>query len=442
MKVPPSNRDSEKAVIGCCLINPVLIDKCEGWIQTPDAFYYNNNKTLWRLMLKMWRNKETIDTITVVSRFREIYPGVDDTNGAYYITGLVSNIPTTANVEAYAKIVWEKHTQREVIRGAKELETMSYDDHAKVERVLTKHKNKIIELEQMQPSQAQEVEIIVSNTEESIRTRSNMIKFGIKALDAPANGMTRGEITILGGRPGHGKTTLCVNTVRSLVHQDRKLILFNREMSNIEFMKKLITLESQYLDYTNVRKGELTPKEVEELPSVTAKIRRIYQDKLIMYDTIRDLPSAMREIRKHNPDVVIDDYIQLIKGNKNLDRRFQIEEILMEYKWIAKEKNLAAFLISQLSRDIEKRFDPRPKMSDYAESGVIEQVTENALFVFYGYNFDPEHEDYDELMTEIISAKARYGKPGTYKVGFNGARCRFYGTRREAEIDRPSTQIY
>ena len=439
-KVQPSSKQAEEAVLGCCIVNPVLIDKCEGWIQDPEAFYYNKNKQIWILLNEMHKNKETVDTITVITRYKDKFPGVEDVG--YYITGIAGNMPTTANAQAYAKIVWEKFTQREVIKGAKELESMSYDDSTKVEIALQRHKSKIIELEQMQPSQAQDIKTILVDTEDSIKTRANMIKFGIKALDDPAGGMTRKEISILGGRPGHGKTTLVVNIIRALVHLGRKIILFNREMSNIEFMKKLITLESNYLDYGNVRKGELNPKEATELPTVIANIRKKYDEHLIMYDTVRDLPQAMREIRKHSPDVVIDDYIQLIRGNKSLERRFQIEEILMEYKWIAKEKNIACLLVSQLSRDIEKRFDPRPKMSDYAESGVIEQICENALFVFYGYNFDPENEAYGELKSEFISAKARYGKPGTYPVGFNGARCRFYATEKEALIDRPPTQIY
>ena len=437
MKVQPSNRTAEEAVLGCCIENPILIDKCEGWIQDIEAFYYNKNKIIWKVMIDMWKKKEVIDSITLISRIKERYPSMEDIG--YFITGLVQ--PTSVNVESYAKMVWEKHIQREVIRGAKELESMSYDNYEKVQEVLTKHKSKLIELEMMQPSMAQDVDSIVSETENSIRTRSNMIKFGIRALDDPAGGMTRKEISILGGRPGHGKTSLCLNIVRSLIHLDRKVILFNREMSNIEFMKKLITLESKYLDYGNVRKGELTPKEALELPTVIEKIKSKYNDKLIMYDTVRDVPSAMREIRKHSPDVVIDDYIQLIKANKNLDRRFQIEEILMEYKWIAKEKNIACLLVSQLSREIEKRLDPRPKMSDYAESGVIEQICENALFVFYGYNFDPENEEYGEYKSEIISAKARYGKPGRYPIGFNGGRCRFYATVEEALIDRAPTQM-
>ena len=115
---------------------------------------------------------------------------------------------------------------------------------------------------------------------------------------------------------------------------------------------------------------------------------------LIMYDNIRSLDDCLREISKHKPDVVIDDYIQLIQvdGIKE-GRRFEIEKIMQEYKWISKSEDCSVILVSQLNREIEKRIDPRPRMSDYAESGVIEQTAESAMFVFYGHNFDSERYD-------------------------------------------------
>ena len=113
-----------------------------------------------------------------------------------------------------------------------------------------------------------------------------------------------------------------------------------------------------------------------------------------------------------------DDYIQLIKvaGIKNKDRRFEIEEILMQYKWACKEHDCHAILVSQLNREIEKRYNPRPFMSDYAESGVIEQTAESALFVYYPYTFNPEESS--RYASEIITAKTRYGKIGKYECGF------------------------
>ena len=100
----------------------------------------------------------------------------------------------------------------------------------------------------------------------------------------------------------------------------------------------------------------------------------------LAFDDIRSLDDCIREINKGKPDVVIDDYIQLIDvGQGYKDRRFEIEKIVQDYKWAVKQNNCSAILVSQLNRDIEKRFDPRPRMSDYAESGVIEQTAESAI---------------------------------------------------------------
>ena len=131
---------------------------------------------------------------------------------------------------------------------------------------------------------------------------------------------------------------------------------------------------------------------------------------------------------------MIDDYIQLIQVNGIKEgRRFEIEKIMQEYKWICKSENCSVILVSQLNREIEKRLDPRPRMSDYAESGVIEQTAESAMFVFYGHNFDSAR--YDQYKSEIIVSKSRYGRIGTHKIGFNGNRCKFYMSSDMAKND-------
>jgi len=106
---------------------------------------------------------------------------------------------------------------------------------------------------------------------------------------------------------------------------------------------------------------------------------------------------------------------------------------MQEYKWVCKAENASAFLLSQLNREMDRRINPEPKMSDYSESGVIEQTAETAMFVFYGYNFDSA--SYDKYESKIISAKARYGNVGSYIVGFNGNKCKFYGNRELAFND-------
>ena len=246
--------------------------------------------------------------------------------------------------------------------------------------------------------------------------------------------MTRKEITVIGGRPGHGKTTLITNLAISLLKQGYKVMLFNREMSNTEMMKKFFVMESDGLSYEDLRVGDIEKGRMEVIEMMADKVKENFKN-LIMYDDIRSLHDAIREVQREKPDVIIDDYIQLVQvqNKKNRDRRFEIEEILMEYKWVCKKENCSAILVSQLNREIEKRLEPRPRMSDFSESGTIEQTAETALFVFYGFNFDDEKYDRNEI--EVICDKARYGKIGTYVMGFNGSRCKFYNSSDLAKND-------
>ena len=286
----------------------------------------------------------------------------------------------------------------------------------------------------MQPSKKRDIDTIVDEAAEYVKSGTNIIPFGMLALDAPAGGMTRKEVTVLGGRPGHGKTTLIINLIRCLIEKNYKVMLFNREMTNVETMKKIVVMESNGLSYAAVRKGKLIKDAEKEFDNTSETVKEKYKN-LIMYDDVRTLDEAIVEVSRYKPDVILDDYIQLITMDDRKDRRFQIEEIMYEYKWVCKKENCSAVLVSQLNREIERRADPRPRMSDYSESGVIEQTAESAIFIFYPYNFNDS--DNSPYQTEIISAKTRYGRIGSYIIGFNGNRCKFYETEKEASEDIP-----
>ena len=432
LKIKPSSKEAEQAILGIILKNPELIDKVASWIQTPKAFYYQNNQFIWEAMLELRDERINIDIVTVAEKCKDKHP---TEQLGYHITGLIINENiVVSHINSYAKIVWEKHIQREVGKSAQRLKDASFDDYAKTDELLTEHQSLVAELQLLQPSKQKNIKLIVNETIESIKEGNDIIPIGIPALDKPASGMTRKEITVLGGRPGHGKTSLAVNIAKSLVEQDFKVMMFNREMSNIAMMKKLAIMESDGLSYGEMRRNTFTKNEVKHFLDVCENIKEKYKDKLFLYEDVRDVNGAMREIRKVSPDVIIDDYIQLVSVEKSFDhRRFAIEWLLHEYKWIVKEKNCAALLVSQLSRAIETRFDPTPRLSDFAEAGTIEQVCETAFFTFRGYQFDPE--TYNEYEANIISAKARYGKIGNFKVGFNGDRCSFYPSPEEAQID-------
>ena len=425
----PQNVEAEEAVLGSVLIGgDVEMQIAMGWIREDDAFYSEKCRNIFICMKELYNNKIPIDVITLSNKVQETF-GMQD---SLYIMDLQDNVVTKSKVEHYSKIVWERYIQRETAKSAQDLLNASYENYNEVGNIIEKHSRLIDELRHIQPTRARDISDIVDETNQSLQEDSNTIQFGLGRLDNFAGGMTRKEITVLGGRPGHGKTTLMLNVVRGLIEQGYSVMLFNREMSNIETMKKLYVMESNDISYSMIRSGISEDKKI-ALNSVSEYVKEKYE-KLTAFDDIRSLDNCIREINKGKPDVVIDDYIQLIDvGQGYKDRRFEIEKIVQDYKWAVKQNNCSAILVSQLNRDIEKRFDPRPRMSDYAESGVIEQTAESAMFVFYGYNFDSEK--YNRYKSEVIVAKSRYGQIGTYPMGFNGNKCKFYNDYKEAEKD-------
>jgi|TARA_R110002020_G_scaffold72272_3_gene186048 replicative DNA helicase len=429
----PKSYDAEESLLGAILLEGKSIyEKVSPWIRVDEAFHSNDNKMIWNIIKTLYKENTPIDVVTVMEKSKSMYNG-DDTLTGYYLTGLPEKVPTTANVEEYARIIWEKYIQRETAKSANRLYNVSFDETENVQTILDEHSRLIEELKEIQPSRVKTIEDIVDEAKVNIKEGGNLIPFGMDVLDYPAGGMTRKEITVLGGRPGHGKTTLMINILKSLIEQGLKVMLFNREMSNTEMIKKMCVLENKELLYADVRKNQFNDDTKIIMEMQMEKIKIKYK-KLKMYDHIRSLSDTMSEIAKHKPDIIIDDYIQLIQADGvNEGRRFEIEKIMQEYKWICKSENASAFLLSQLNREMDRRINPEPKMSDYSESGVIEQTAETAMFVFYGYNFDSE--SYDKYESKIISAKARYGNVGSYMVGFNGNKCKFYGTRQLAFDD-------
>ena len=433
-QVAPHSVEAERAVLGSVLqAGTPIFEKVGGWIRHTDAFYLELHRQIWDSCVELYRRHNPIDIITVNSKIRESHK----ISVGYELSGMVDDIVSVSKADVYAKIVWEKYIQRQISKSAYALYSMSYDEYNIVSAKLDSHMRLIGELQQLAPSRKTEIKDIVNSAIESIKNQSNVIRYGIPQLDKPAGGMTRKEITVLGGRPGHGKTTLMINIVRTLIEQGYKIMVFNREMSNVEMMNKIFVMEGELLKYSDLR-DEHSAEEKSVIMKTVKEIASHVDEKyknLLMYDDVRTLDESLRELAKEQPDVVLDDYIQLIKVDGGYDgRRFEIERIMNEYKWACKRYNCSAFLLSQLNRAIEMRADPRPRMSDYSESGVIEQTAETALFLWYGYNFDDSA--YDRNEADVIAAKSRYGQVGTYTIGFSGDKCKYYETVEEAQAEQ------
>ena len=378
----------------------------------------------------MIKKREHIDMITVVSSLGEgdYINGVD----SVFIVDCTNNCSSEFTIEVYAKKMYEKYLLRLVIEHAEKITKDAMDNKVNALDTLVTAHTSIGELINLRPDSIFDINESLSEAIKSIRnTDELLVKTGFKNIDNFAGGLTRGEITIIGGRPGHGKSTMLLNVLSNVLNADRKVLLFNRELTNVEVLKKLLAIESGKLSYTMIRRGIYEMSQLQELDRVREYIAKKYSpNKFRMYDQLRDFSSSAAEIKKFKPDIVLDDYIQLIKPINNEDpRRIQLERLVNDYKWIAKEYNCVIILASQLNRALETRGNLRPQLSDLAESGSIEQVAENVFFVYYAYKIDQKPEN-KNLIT-LVAAKVRYGETGTAQMAYDGDKCKIYNSEED-----------
>ena len=427
----PNDVTIETAVIGTIIKYPNKYNDIAKYIVSDSVWYDGRCKRLWNIITGMIKRREHVDMMTVSSILTEM----DYTNGidSVFIVDCTNNCGTKSTIEVYAKKIYEKYLLRLVIESAKDITSSAMNNTIDALDVLVTAHTSIGELINLRPDNTFNINDALGDAIESIQnTDKLLIKTGFENIDKFAGGLTRGEITIIGGRPGHGKSTMMLNLLSNILEGKRKVLLFNRELTNVEVLKKLLALESGRLSYAMIRQGMYEADQLQELDRAREFIAKKYSpDKFRMYDQIRDFPTSATEIKKFKPDVIFDDYIQLITPTGKEDqRRLQLERIVNDYKWIAKEYNCSVILASQLNRSLETRGNPRPQLSDLAESGAIEQVAENVFFVYYPYKVNnAKPEEKNQLF--LIAGKVRYGETGAIEMAYDGDKCKMYNNEDE-----------
>ena len=434
--VPPHDETLENALLAGIINFPDEYQKIETYISSGHVFYQTRAKKLWKLIGVMKRDGEEISLPTISA---SITPK-DESDGLtnYYVAEITSNIPLQSSIEHYARKVYEKHLLREVINATHKIQQKAYDNKTNTyDEIISAH-TYLGELMSFKPGQLFSIQNEMDETVESIQDdESKLVKTGFDGLDVFAGGLTRGEITIIGGRPGHGKTTFMINLLANMVGRGYKCILFNRELPNSELLKKLIALESGKLSYGMIRKGIFDKTGIAELEKTKKFIIKKYNSKMLrMFDNIRDFAKASAEVKKFQPDVILDDYIQLISPTREIEqRRLQLESLVNDYKWLAKENKCVVVLASQLNRSLEMRSAAaKPQLSDLAESGAIEQVAENVFFTYYDYKINGNKSKGKNIIS-IVARKVRYGETGECDLGFNGDKARFYNNVEDLTED-------
>ena len=430
--IPPSSQEAEDAILGAIIESPSLLDEVTAYLSS-DIFYYERSKRLYFILTEMHKNGEPIDTITIVGKLSS----TDKISGvtALYISDIRDSFGTPSLAKRYAIQVYEKHLLREVISQTNDISKSAYMNNQDVYNILDDAHFTIGQLINIRPGLTFDIGSALDETFKNILSSGkNIIKTGFSGIDELSGGMTRGEITVIGGRPGHGKTTTMLNMVKSCVDQGLKVIVFNREMTNVEMLKKLIVLESGKLSYLDVRLGYVGDlSKMAELEATKEAIGVKYSaDRFAMFDNMPSFDESAAQVKKFKPDVIFDDYIQLIVPDKKIiERRLQLEKLVNSYKWLAKKQKCVCVLLSQLNRGLETRGDGRPKLSDLAESGAIEQVAENVLFVYYDHKVNMNRSKEGENIIELIGSKVRYGVSGSVKLGYEGDKVKMYNSIEE-----------
>ena len=430
----PYDIESEDVLLGSVIYNIEDYDKVSKYFVNKNVFYQNKALLLWNRITEMKRNKEHIDTLTICSSVNK-----NDSNKGltkYYITKCTSNAASKGAAEFYAVRIYEKYLLRRVIVSSERISEKAKSNDKDIYDKINEAHSLYGELLNSRPSFIQDIDDVISDTLHDIQNKTTkLVKTGYENIDRFAGGLTRGEVTIIGGRPGHGKTTVMVNLLSKALDNGYRAMFFSRELPNSELLKKIICLESEQLSYSMVRKNIFSEQDLKIVNQTITAIKQKYnKENFLMFDNVRNFSMSSNEVKKFKPDIIFDDYIQLIECEGYLDnRRLQIEKLVNDYKWLAKETEAVVVLASQLNRGIErdnrgKKY--KPQLSDLAESGAIEQVAENVFFSYYDYKVRGEAGKGKNIIS-LHACKVRYGDSGTSDLGYNGDNCKIYNSIEE-----------
>jgi replicative DNA helicase len=420
----------EKALLGCLISDSDYIDSIKQYIPEDDFFYSSFNKDVWNALSKLHKKNSKIDLITICEEVGN--NSSVGSNAKYEISGFLDSVVSPASSVDYAKRLHAYYLRRILFNQMHDISKGINDTSLETSNLLEEAHTTIGNIIKLQPNQTFDIDSLLESTKESIVNSTTQIPTGIGTLDRVITGMTRGEITIVAGRPGNAKTTVSANIARNLVHRGLKVAMFNREMPNTEMMKKFLAMESRELQYRNLRNN--VGIDQVELADVSSKISEIYGDKLFMFDDVRDIESTFREIKAISPDVVIDDHIGLIEhpAHDRRDLRLKIGDVSRSYKWLAKAQDMSVILVSQMNRNMEHRNDRVPRLSDLAESGNLEQDAEIVVFTHYPWVSRYGDDGNSDCFLELIVAKNRYGSTNSCEVGYHGNSCLVTNTESEA----------
>jgi replicative DNA helicase len=436
-RVPPHNTEAEAATLGAILLDPEALGRVLVYLRADD-FYRNANARIFQAILNLSERAEEIDIITVTQELRA-EGALDNVGGSGYVSSLTGAVPTSANVEYYARIVKESSLRRKLLRVSNEIIATIYDDTRESRKVVEEAERRIFDIADNQHTESfRKAKDIVQETVEAIerlyKTKDSYtgVPSGFPDLDNMLSGFQDSELIIIGARPSVGKTALALTMAAHMaIHQHIPVGFFTAEMSNMALMQRLIASEARIGSQT-IRTGMLKPS---DFKSLTDAAGLIYESPLWINDTpnipLLDLRAqARRMVAQQGIRVLFVDYITLITSeNTELPRHEQVAEISRSLKALARELRVPIIALSQLTRDSEGK---RPSLASIRESGSIEQDADVVIFLHRERGSDRTGDEHPSVVeTELVVAKQRNGPVGTVKIAFVPKYTKFESLRQE-----------
>ena len=431
LNVQPHSEEAELAVLGSMLSSKEAVSKSIQWL-TSDVFYKDTHGKIFSAMVYLFDKGEPVDTVSVIDLLKK-NKELESVGGIYFVTGLVESVPTAAHVERYSKIVMEKALLRSLITLSHTIAKEAYDDSQDVADILDTVEQSIFSITQdrLKGGFMQINDIVVDALEklEMIRASGGSVigvPSGLLDLDDITSGFQEGDLIIIAGRPGMGKTALALSIMRNAaLEADVGVGMFSLEMANHQLAMRLLCAEAR-VDSHFVRTGKLPAKLWKNLGLSAGDLEKapIYLDDTPALTVLELRAKARRLKAEHNIGMIVVDYLQLMQGPRGVESRQQeISVISRSLKALAKELSIPVVALSQLSRAVEQRADRKPQLSDLRESGAIEQDADVVIFLYRPWVYSQEDED--EGKADIIVAKQRNGPTGHISASFISKYARF-----------------
>ena len=438
MKQMPVSVEAEQALLGSIIVSPDAFDKIGGII-TAEDFYVEEHKHIYTALIKMYSQNKTIDVVTLVNALVEMGDR-DEAGGVQYITLLAESVPSAANVKDYANIVKDKSVLRKLIRVCDEINEDAYSE-SDVRTIVDSAEQKIFDISHNNDSKEfRHIRDVLQNVYRDIEILSETkgavsgAKTGFSGLDRMLVQMGKGDLVIVGARPGMGKTSFALNIATNVAkHSKKSVAIFSLEMSGEQLVTRIISSEAM-VDSHNLRTGHLANEDWDNIADVISSLSGcdIYIDDTSAITTT-EMKSKLR--RLPNLGLVVIDYIGLMQTTSHSDNRAQqVGEISRNLKIMAKDFGVPFICCAQLNRGTESRpgAGKRPTLADLRDSGSIEQDADIVLFLYRdeyykdisGQEGSPDAADTANT-AEVIIAKNRHGSVGNVKMGWIGQFTKF-----------------